>query len=249
MHAHDLARQGKANARPIAFGGEKGDEDVLLHIFQNPGAIVPHADNHMPAVIEVGREIHAGIGATCKGLHRISHQVDQHLFHEIRIRSEFEGLGGDGRVNAHIVLVAFGLHQKNNPGKEFGNLKNLKIRARDARELAIGFDKVEQALAARLNGLQCHMNIGQGFGIDSRGPLCIRQETAHRRGERRNRGDGVHDFMRQNADEFLPRLHFLFFEFALDILNRRQNKRFAPHPKFCGIDDDLEHFILVLHLD
>ena len=164
MHAHDLPRQGEADARPVAFGREKGDEDARLHVFQDAGAIVPHADNHAPAGIEVGREIHAGIGATGKGLHGIPHQVDQHLFHEIGIRGEFEGLGGDGRVDGHIVFVAFGLHQKDDAGEEFGDLKNLKIGARDARELAIGFDKVEQALAARLNGLEGHLNVGRDFG-------------------------------------------------------------------------------------
>ena len=55
--------------------------------------------------------------------------------------------------------------------------------------------------------------------------------------------------MGQDADEFLPRLHFPFFEFALDILNRCQDKRFAVHPKFRGIDEELEQFVLVLHFD
>ena len=52
--------------------------------------------------------------------------------------------------------------------------------------------------------------------------------------------------MGQHANELLPRFHFLFFEFGLDILNRRQNKRLAPHPQFGSIDDNLEEFILIL---
>ena len=124
-----------------------------------------HADNNAASPIELRREIHAGIGTTCKSLHGIPHQIDQHLFDEIGIDGKFERPGVNCRMQRDIILIAFGLHEKDNAGKEFRDLKNLKIGARYVRELAIGFDKMEKSFAARLNRLQGGMYVGQGLGF------------------------------------------------------------------------------------
>jgi hypothetical protein len=82
VQTHNLARQGKADARALWLGGEEGDEYLLLYLGQYAGTIVCHVQAVAPRgfIYAIG-EYHHGTRYVSACFGSVLQQLDEHLHH------------------------------------------------------------------------------------------------------------------------------------------------------------------------
>ncbi len=95
---------------------------------------------------------------------------------------------------------------------------------------------MKQALATSLNGVDGGADIFGGYAIQ----FVISQHVDRCRGQRGNGGDGVHDFMGEDADEILPRFHLLFFERPTDVIQGHEGMLAITHTENGGVEGQLD---------
>jgi hypothetical protein len=76
VQAHNLPGEAQPDAAAVFFGGKKGNEDFVEHVFGDAGAIVTHLDDNATAFIDARSEQDVGVGLPGCGLDRILDYVD-----------------------------------------------------------------------------------------------------------------------------------------------------------------------------
>ncbi|MCS2442147.1 hypothetical protein NXX09_17275 [Bacteroides uniformis] len=94
--------------------------------------------------------------------------------------------------------------------------------------LPVVADKVYQSVAASADGPE-HPEY---FGFGSLIALQLFYLSGQQFSERDDGGDGVHDFMRQYADQFLPSLRFLAVQGRVYVLHAGDDELSALNGKF-----------------
>src|SRR5690554_1451375 len=107
--------------------------------------------------------------------------------------------------------------------------ENAEVGLRNPGEVAVGVDKMNEPLGAFVYGFQRFAYFSQVLFLFFRQlfNFCsvnqILYQVPYGGAQGGNGGDGIHDFVGEYANELLPRLHLLFVEFVLNVLDGNQH--------------------------
>ena len=85
MHLDDLPAKAEANARTLIFCGKKRHEDLFLKVSGNTRAIIAEMKDYDAVGFFSDPDTDRRQVRVRHGLHGIFHQIDQHLFQEVRV--------------------------------------------------------------------------------------------------------------------------------------------------------------------
>jgi hypothetical protein len=217
----DFAREGQAEAGAAALGGVERHQGVGQHRLAHAGAAVLHFDAQHAVLAAQFEADGVGRGA---GLMRVLQQVQQGLLHLRRV----EGMGFVGHLAQQVELHL--VRQGRQEGRPMvavqawrGQLGEAGVAEDEAFEVARalfdGGEDLRQAL-----GLAAPHQFGAGVGQGGQG------------------GQGIVQFVADDADHLLPRLHFLAAQFLRQLAQEQQFMGAAIQAEAAA--RQVEHFLV-----
>jgi hypothetical protein len=223
---HELPRNAQAHSGAIALGRKEGYENTVQMLGGNSRAVINDLQQDFILGVARGAQNDFRGGVSGQRLGGIADEIDQHLFDLAGIYTNARRIVIALCFECNAVCLRISGHQEAHPFQQRTDFDIREHRFGQFGKTAVGTDEIQQASASGVDRRHAAQHIvllrWRQLAHDRRRRGFINHGLAYQSAQGDYGRDGVHDFMGQDAYQFLPGIGFLAVKFVADVLERNQ---------------------------